>query len=128
MKKMIQHPALKYISENPNDYPGLDIKECIVNTHFEVCPDCDGHGTHFRNDLDENLLVQGLCEDGDEDGLNAYHRGAFDEVCDTCHGQRVVDGYNENDVPKWAIKEMQEWDEEEADFAIVQEAERRAGA
>ena len=78
-----------------------------------VCPNCNGTGSHFRADLDENLMVQSIQEDGDEDSWEAYRGGAFDQVCTECNGNNVVDSLDYSTVPEWAIKCIEEWNKQE---------------
>lgn len=75
-------------------HPALN-KPLRVAGKMEVCGNCDGHGTAFRRDLDENRLVDLMEEDGDDEGLEDYRRGQFDEVCTECKGRNVVE------VPDW---------------------------
>jgi hypothetical protein len=96
-----------------------------VTAAYQVCPECDGHGHHFRSDLDENHLLNMMEEDGDYEGIESYHRGRFDQVCDTCEGQRVVLKY---DLPEWADKLVYEWWMEESLSRRISDAERRMGA
>ena len=111
MKKLFEHPAL----EEP----------IMVDYAFDVCGSCKGHGVHTRNDLDQSRLVELMIEDGDEDGIEAYRRGAYDMVCETCHGQRVV---LVPDLPEHIQCILEEWYDEERASRMYAEQERRAGA
>jgi len=79
-----------------------------------VCPTCNGTGSHFRADLDENLMVQSIQEDADEDSWQAYRGGAFDQVCTECSGRNVVDDVAWETVPSWAKDCIDEWEQEKA--------------
>ena len=88
MKIIYYHPSFEYQDEYApkNGQKGI---EC--DAERIVCPRCNGEGHHFRNDLDENLMVGSFQEDGDGDGFQAYRRGAFDQRCEECHGEKIVD-------------------------------------
>ena len=79
MRKAYTHPAI----DN-------EIK-MYVATRKEVCPCCGGNGSHFRSDLDESRLIDSMDEDGDFDGLEAYRKGSYDQICERCCGRNVVD-------------------------------------
>ena len=127
MKMNYQHDALMYRDPETGEYNEDVNEEGILNVeaHYIVCPTCNGHGHHFRSDLDENHLLNMMEEDGDYEGIESYHRGRFDQVCDTCEGQRVVLKY---DLPEWADKLVYEWWMEESLSRRISDAERRMGA
>lgn len=63
------------------------------NARFEVCPSCDGKGTHVNPSID----ASGYYPDEDEWGFDEdaeygtpYERGVYDVPCGTCAGKRVV--------------------------------------
>jgi hypothetical protein len=128
MKINYSHPSLKYYDINGNY---MDGDECVgdhvlqVNGRYEVCPVCGGEGSHFRSDLDENHLVDSMREDCDEDGLEAYFSGAFDQTCSECNGKRVV---AVPELPEWAEKAIEEWGEAEREYRSTRDAECRVGA
>ena len=117
MKIIYYHPSFEYQDEYApkNGQKGI---EC--DAERIVCPRCNGEGHHFRNDLDENLMVDSFREDGDDDGFNAYRGGAFDQVCTECNGKNVVDVPK---LPKWADDCVYEYEEELAMDARVRAAE-----
>lgn len=129
MKTNYQHPALKYHCPETGRYDEYEYinSEGIIKVHgeYEVCPYCGGHGHHFRNDLDENALVQSMCEDGNEEGMESYHSGSFDEICQRCNGLRVVIKPN---LPHWANVLIGEWENDEREYRATVAAERRVGA
>jgi len=83
-KLRFEHPALKYCDE----HDGTDF--LMVDGKMEVCPECQGTGSHVRKDLDDSAMVDSMREDGDDEGLRRYFSGAFDEVCRVCGGDNVV--------------------------------------
>ena len=96
-------------------HPALN-KPLRVVGKMEVCGNCRGHGTAFRRDLDENRLVDLMEEDGDDEGLEDYRRGHFNEVCTECKGRNVVE------VPDWEAfekdhpKELKKINSYDADY------------
>jgi hypothetical protein len=125
MKKIeFTHPALR------NEETGEHIL-LLLPSHKIVCPCCGGEGNHFRSDLDENALLQGIQDDGDYESLDAYHRGGFNQRCTNCNGFRVVDEidweYFQSKHPAEA-QEIREWEREERESRRYAQMERRAGA
>lgn len=107
MKTRYYHEAFEYQDEY--DYDKLGDSGILVDGERIVCPRCNGEGHHFRNDLDENAMVDSFNEDGDDDGFIAYRRGAFDQRCEECNGKRIVDIPK---LPKWAADCINEWEED----------------
>ena len=126
---MYYHGALEYHdpetglydkTETINPEGGISVVVCKV-----VCPTCEGEGTHFRSDLDETSLYDSMVEDGDYDGIEAYRKGRFDQVCGECNGLRVVD---EPQLPEWAQALVWAWEEDEEEARRYADMERRMGA
>lgn len=127
MKINYQHNALKYHNPITGEY-NEDLNEdgiLKVLATYEVCPQCDGHGSHFRSDLDENNLVDNMREDGDDEGIEAYYQGAYDQVCNQCNGNRVV---AKPTLPEWAENRIYEWYESEREYRAICRAEQSVGA
>jgi len=122
MKVKFYHKSLEY-SENYN-FDKLGTSGISLNCQRVVCPTCNGNGSHFRNDLDENNMINSINDDCDEDSFNAYLNGAFDQTCTECNGQNVVDYPNWSIAPDWIQKCVNDWEEEERHDAIVRRAER----
>jgi hypothetical protein len=129
MKMIYQHKALEYHNPDTGEYDENEKinpnGELLVECSYEVCNNCGGHGTHFRRDLDENRLYESMLEDGDEDGIEAYYNGAYDCVCNTCKGLRVVQNPT---LPEWAEVLIGDWYESEMRYMAECKAERMAGA
>jgi hypothetical protein len=66
-----------------------DELEVSLPARFEVCPTCEGKGTHVNRAIDGNGLTR---EDFDQDPDFAedYFRGGYDVQCEECKGTRVV--------------------------------------
>lgn len=127
MKINYQHYALEYRDPTTGEY-NEEINwegKIYVNATYEVCPTCQGNGFHFRSDLDENNLIDGMQEDGDYEGIESYYSGSFDETCTQCSGQRVV---AKPDLPKWAEELVYQWRQCENESKAISDAERRVGA
>jgi hypothetical protein len=85
-----------------------------ATTERIVCPTCNGNGNHFRKDLDENEMIKSIQEDGDEDSMEAYQSGAFNQICTECNGRNVIDQVNFDNLPQWAIDSINEYNKEES--------------
>ena len=58
-----------------------------VAFEFEVCPTCQGTGTHVNPNIDR----QGLSPSEMDPGFREqYFSGAYDQPCNECGGRRVV--------------------------------------
>ena len=56
---------------------------------FEVCPHCEGRGTHVNRAVDGNgISAQEFADD--PEFADAYFSGMYDVMCDTCNGKRVI--------------------------------------
>jgi hypothetical protein len=72
-------------------------RDVEVPIKFEVCPTCNGKGTHVNPSIDSNgLTAEDFAEDPDfrED----YFSGRYDQTCNECHGERVVPEIDEQGV------------------------------
>jgi DnaJ-class molecular chaperone len=115
---MFNHPALI-------DNETGEQREIKTKAHYEVCPWCGGGGTCTRTDIDDSLLVDSMMEDGDDEGIESYHRGSFDQVCPTCNGLRVI---LVPTLPEWASKLISIYYSEEAEDRKYAAQERAFGA
>ncbi len=96
---------------------------------YEICPRCDGTGSHVNPAVDGNgLSSEDIDELGGQDFMDDYLEGVYDVPCEECHGSSVVlildpkrasqgqiEAYNEHLQARWEL---------EAEYA----AERRMGA
>lgn len=121
-KTKFQHPALEYCEE----HNGTDF--IIVQGSIIVCPTCEGTGVHDRQDLDCSKLVDNMYDDGDFDGVQNYFNGQYSQVCKQCNGKNVVVEPNWNQLPEWAMKAIEEWDQSERDSRAEEASERAMGA
>jgi len=89
-----------------------DIKEfVIVSCRFDVCPTCEGKGTHVNPNIDaQGITAEEWDRDWSREEQVDYISGVFDVSCYKCKGIRVVpvpSNYNCPDILK-AIEEREE--------------------
>jgi len=101
----------------------LDDEDVEVPFTWEVCPTCNGKGSHVNPSIDCNgLSASDFAED--PDFAESYMRGDYDQPCNDCGGRRVV--------PECADEAYLEKIEDHcrciADMNAEYEAERRFGA
>lgn len=100
---------------------------------FEVCPRCEGHGTHLHPDIGQHAYTgEEFFEEFDEEGREEYFKrgGIYDVTCERCGGQRVVQVIDEDRLTseqKEVFKAYQEREAERARWDAVDRDERRYG-
>lgn len=63
-------------------------------TRFELCPRCQGHGTHTNPAIDgHGISPEEFAEDPDFE--DAYFAGRYDVTCQDCNGLRVIEVVDE---------------------------------
>jgi len=106
-----------------------DFNEVTVEmpAHFEVCPRCEGTGTHVHEGVDGNgLSAQDFAED--PDFKEQYFAGVYDVTCTECCGKRVVpvvDVQKCTYAQKRLLVSQREWDRAGARMRAEEAAERR---
>lgn len=116
----------------------LDPDQEVVITFpaiMEVCPECEGHGTHLMPSLRGAYSAEEFNEAFPErEDQQEYfkHGGIYDVVCETCKGKNVIAVIDESRIHGEPLKDWlrlyHEQLQEEADWAAESEAERRMGA
>jgi hypothetical protein len=101
---------------------------------FEVCPNCEGHGTHLREGIRDHAYTAEEFEEAfDDEERSEYfrHGGRYDVTCEECEGKRVVLVVNRDACVSQAQKDaLRRYDAEQEDDAAFRreiEAERRMG-
>jgi DnaJ-class molecular chaperone len=95
---------------------------------MEVCGTCEGTGSMERRDLDMSRMVDSMREDGDDEGIERYMRGAYDVSCDQCQGKNVVFVADWETVPEWASEAIESWEESGRITDRITAQERAMGA
>ena len=107
---------------------GLDGEIVRIPAKYEVCPTCDGKGTHVNPSIDGHGITGEEMNELGQDFVNDYFSGAFDVVCNYCKGMRVVlEVDREATLPRW-IKLYDEMWNDEWETRRAYDAERRVGA
>lgn len=57
---------------------------------YQVCPRCEGEGTHTNPSIDGNGITSSEWAEWDEEDREMYMTGGYDVQCELCKGQRVV--------------------------------------
>jgi len=75
-----------------------DGSEIELPTIWEVCPVCNGKGTHINPAIDcDGLTADDFAEDSDF--LDDYFSGVYDQSCNKCQGRTTVPGVDWNQLP-----------------------------
>lgn len=57
---------------------------------YEVCPRCEGEGTHVNPAVDGHGITADEMDELGEDFREDYIAGVYDVACSMCKGKRVV--------------------------------------
>jgi len=94
-----------------------------ISIRFEVCPTCEGKGSHVNPSIDSHgLSAEDLYED--PDFAEDYFSGTYDIECNGCGGRRVIPVPIDDDV----LKHLEKRAIEDAQYRAEVAAERRMGA
>lgn len=93
---------------------------------FEVCPTCNGRGTHVRPSVDASGFDG--WDDVDEYGESNYLAGAYNVTCQTCHGRNVVPSIDRDAADDTTLALWDSEREEEASYERLCRMERMMGA
>ncbi len=103
--------------------------EVEIPTKFEVCPRCEGRGSHVNPAIDGHGITaeEWNGPDWDEDSRAMYLSGGYDVACERCGGKRVIP------VPhreRMSQEELKAWDDQAREIAALEAEEaweRRMG-
>jgi RecJ-like exonuclease len=97
-----------------------------LDTKYEVCPVCNGHGTHVNPNIDDGGIPARVFIE-DPEFKREYFSGMYDVVCSRCKGQRVVEVPSEHNS-KEDLDTYYDYLDELESIDRMYEAERRMGA
>ena len=102
-----------------------DLITDVVPHVWDVCGVCEGTGTHVNPSIDAG----GLSSDMEQDFefMDDYRSGAYDVVCQTCHGRTTIPVIDESRVDPDVLRLHQEYCQSYADDAAYERAERAMG-
>lgn len=106
-----------------------DCEYCIVSVPvcFDVCPTCNGRGSHVNPSIDcDGLSAEDFAED--PDFAEDYVQGFYDVPCYGCHGRNVVPSLDRKRTPAAVVAAIDSQRDFAADYAAECAAERRMGA
>jgi hypothetical protein len=101
----------------------------IMPAKFEVCGLCDGTGSHVNPSIDSGGLSSDDFYD-DPDFADDYSSGRYDVQCYECGGKRVtpvIDLGRLNDRQKWALAELEQQAQDDAEYEALVASEIRYG-
>lgn len=96
-------------------------------TVWEVCPVCDGNGSHVNPAIDCNGLTAEDFAD-DPDFAEDYFRGAYDQPCNRCGGRSTVRVLDRDACPADLLALYDADAEADAEYDAIRLAEIRMGA
>jgi hypothetical protein len=69
---------------------GYEETEHCMPAKMEVCPRCNGEGTHVAPGIDDNGITASEMDELGDDFREDYMSGHYDVTCTVCHGKNVV--------------------------------------
>ena len=121
---MAKAPTIKFTYE---DDDGVE-HEFQLPARNEVCPGCDGSGSHMTPSLrDHAITAEEWDRDWDDESREMYMNGGYDVTCQTCDGRRVVPVVDEEKCDKDLLQRYRDHLDDEAAYRSMCEAERRFG-
>ncbi len=93
---------------------------------FDVCPVCEGKGTHVNPNIDSGGLTADDFYD-DPDFRENYFSGHYDQTCNRCQGKRVVPVIDEARCSEEDLASYNEMLDDDAAYDAERLAEIRAG-
>ena len=101
---------------------------------YEVCPRCDGHGTHLNPSIGEHAYTpEEFAESFDEEEATEYFRrgGRYDVTCEKCRGGRVSPVIDvrlcTTPEQQQALRDMERSAREDREYEAMVRAERAFG-
>lgn len=111
-----------------DDAEGDEVEiEVELPTRFEVCPTCEGRGSHTNPSIDCNGLSSEDFEQ-DPDFREDYFSGVYDVQCYGCGGRRVVPVVDERRCDPKHLELYYRQLEARAELEGMYASERRMGA
>lgn len=116
-------PVVHRWSEERGEYD-----EIALPWRYEVCPVCEGKGTHVNPSIDCGGLTRADFEEQGPEFEEMYFSGGFDVQCYTCGGLRVVPMLDEERCEPALLEEYEAEAREDAAYEAECRAERLMGA
>lgn len=105
--------------------------EVIIPSKFEVCPRCEGHGTHLHSAIGEHAYSPEEFNESffEDDEREAYFTrgGRYDVQCEECHGARVLLMPDEDRMSQETKDILEKHYRDEAEYAAECRMERLMG-
>ena len=103
-----------------------DGSEIELPMGWQVCPVCDGKGSHVNPSIDAGGISREQFED-DPDFAEQYWNGTYDQTCTRCNGRTTVPAVNWEALTEEQRSLYQQQLRDEDDWRAEQLAEIRAG-
>jgi len=110
------------------DEEGEEVEHTFPSIN-EVCPRCEGFGTHLTPSIGQHAYTQEEFYEAfsDEEDREQYFRrgGIYDVTCEECKGNKVIQVVDEDHLTEDQKKVYEEWQEQEEENAREDAADRR---
>ena len=111
------------------DLGGSATVQC--ETKFVICPTCNGRGTHTNPNIDCGGITASEWAEWGPEEQDRYMSGGYDVTCSHCNGEKVIQEFEydtKNPLYNWCCERLQEYYQDQYDYAREVAAERAWGA
>lgn len=117
VSKMID--MLKHAMEND------EVTSCSLTFEWQICSVCRGDGGHSRR---LGVIDSETMNDWDDDEIEFYFSGGYDETCESCNGSGKVKALFRDRLPEDVVEWIDNYERDVYDYAAERRAERMMGA
>jgi len=103
----------------------IDGVEHELPTRLEVCPRCEGTGTHTNPNIDGNGITSDEMAELGDDFLDDYLNGVYDVACERCGGRNVIPVVDEARCAAHLLAAYREIEQAETDYRALCRADAR---
>ena len=98
-------------------------------TKFEICSQCDGHGSHVNPSIDCGGITSSEWAEWDHEDQERYMSGGYDIPCtNKCdNGKVLISIYDKSPFGRWAMSILNEYNYRQQEYALERANELRWG-
>jgi hypothetical protein len=102
-----------------------DVANCKLVYDWQICNVCRGNGGHSRR---LGVISQEIIDDWDDEDLDYYMSGGYDQTCERCDGSGKVKELNLRSLPEDVLLWIAKYRDDSYNSAYMTRSERMMGA